>query len=392
MNDFKIIISETNNNPYKALTIKNQFDIESYLGFFDDFKYSLLWKSEFIDILPQNTTKLVLNICHLPHTPEIYISQDLKNKINNDSNTFLWIFSPHEAILDHNNFAVYLKKQGFRLDKVIVTNSDYRVDGSTITGIKYVSCPEWWEAYYRHLLKTKDDISFITPDRRIKNLDAIEKKSLCLNRNVKIHRVWSHYYLLTTGLYEDSFYSYHLPTMANKDGLVFKEWIREELGKHKNDFPFNKIKNTKRLFKDRPLDEIDTDYVINLQSNIKEYFEKSALSIVTESLETHDFLTEKTFKAIVHSHPFITIGGSDINSRLKERGYKLYDEIFGFEHIDNPSDCKRLMERLNNISKNELIEYNLQTKTKIEHNWNNFFTRKICFHDLSTKIGQTLYG
>jgi len=391
MNDFKIIISETNNNPYKALLIKNQFDIESYLGFFDDFRYSLLWKSEFIDVLPQNTTKLVLNICHLPHTPKIYISRDLKNKINNDSNTFLWIFSPHEATLNHINFSVYLKKQGFRLDKVIVTNSDYKVDGSTIAGIKYVSFPEWWEAYYRHLLKTKDDISFITPDCRIENLDAIEKKSLCLNRNAKIHRVWTYYYLLKTGLHEDSFYSYYLPRIAKKDGLVFKEWVKEELRKYNDDFLFEKIKKNKRLFQDSPLDKLDAQYPINLQSNIKEYFEKSALSIITESLETHDFLTEKTFKAIVHSHPFITIGGSNINLRLKERGYKLYDEIFRFEHIDNPKDCMKFMEKLNNISTEELIEYNLQTQTKIEHNWNNFFTRKISFNNFITKIGHALY-
>jgi len=392
MNDFKIIISKTDNNPYKSLNIKDHIDIESYLGFFDDFQYSLLWKSEFIDILPQNTTKLVLNICHLPHTTDIYISQVLKNKINSDPNTFLWIFSPHEATLDHNNFAIDLKKQGFRLDKIVVTNSDYKIDGSKIAGVRYVSFPEWWEAYYRHLLKTKDDISFITPKEREKNINLVEKKSLCLNRNVKIHRLWTYYYLLETRLYKDTFYSYHLPSMAEKDGLIFKEWIKDELRKHKVDFPFEKIENYKKLFKDRPLDELDKKYVINLQSNIKRYFEKSALSIVTESLETHDFLTEKTFKAIAHSHPFITIGGSGINSRLKERGYKLYEDIFGLEHIDNPSDCKKVMEKLSNISTKELIEYNLQIKTKIEYNWNNFFNRKISLNDLIRKIDQTLYG
>jgi hypothetical protein len=390
MNNIKLIVDETDNNPYRSLNVNKQFDIESYLGFIDGFTYDVLYKSDFIEFLSDNTIKLVLNICQLPHTPKIYVSDFLKNKINTDNDTYLWIFSPHEATLDHNNFAISLKKQGFNLDKIIVTNSDSNVDEHKIAGVRYVSFPEWWEAYYRFLVKTKQGVSFITPNERKNTLKSVIKKSLCLNRNVKIHRVWTYYYLLKTGLYQDSFYSYHVPSMAKKDGLNFKTWIEKELIDYQTDLNPKEIIKEKKIFKDVELDEIDYNYVINLQPKVKQYYKRSALSLITESLENYDFLTEKTFKSIVHSHPFVTIGGKGINSRLKERGYELFDDIFGCEHIEDTKQCFDVMNKLNNLSLDALIKYNLDIHERIEHNWNNFFKRKIHFENLLYKIGKVL--
>jgi len=389
--DFKIIVSNTDCNPYTSLSVNNSFEIENHLGFLSGFDYSLLCRYNFLDSISEQTIKLVLNICKLPHTCDIYISDRLKNQINSDKNTFLWIFSPHEATLDHNNFAVELKKRGFNLDKIVITNSDNSVDGKIIAGIKYVSFPEWWEAYYRHLVRTKDDISFTTPNERKNYLDSLNKKSLCLNRNLKIHRIWTYYYLLETGLFNESYYSYHLPMAAQKDGVDLKEWIIDELKKYNSRFAAKDVFKKTQIFKNHMLDSIDERFVINLQSEIKKYFDKSAVSIVTESLENHDFLTEKTFKTIIHSHPFITIGGTGIGERLKERGYQLFDDIFGFEHIDNPQECQQMMAKIKNYSMNDLRFFNKnEINNRITHNYNHFFNRKINFIDFLNKLESTL--
>jgi len=87
---------------------------------------------------------------------------------------------------------------------------------------------------------------------------------------------------------------------------------------------------------------IDTRYDLfyNLAINItKEDYEKTFISLVTESLADDDtlFFSEKIWKPIMVGHPFLLYGNQHSLRLLKEWGFKTFDKWFD-ESYDNEPD------------------------------------------------------
>ena len=134
---------------------------------------------------------------------------------------------------------------------------------------------------------------------------------------------------------------------------------------------------------------IDTpDFNNNHWDNIGYAFASTNLIfITTETLFSSDssnlFLTEKTFKPIALSMPFIVIGNPYILKRLRSLVYKTFDTLWD-ESYDEEFDCHKRMEKVvklvEDISKkytteqlNNLIEEN---KDILEHNYNLLMKRR----------------
>lgn len=370
-----------NIDQFEETLLLEQFSI------YDDFNANTIVKNDIVHLLPKNSIKLFYNFCHFPEKfTEIWIDKESINTINQDPNSYLWLFSPHESWIEPytiQNLLDKLSKHNIPFNKVIFTNGNSQIDGKILNGIKCISILDWHEASFRWQFLKFDDISYLSPHERKESFNDISKKCICLNRNLKKHRVWTYQNLLDTELFNDSYISYHLPTIAAEEGYSaeqFKAWIANECK-----FFNKKILKDKRLYQSKKLDDLGK-FEINNQTSIKRFYKDSLISLVTESHSEYPFVTEKTFKSILHCQPFIIVG-TGYNSELKNRGYETFEDLFNLDEIKNTSDLCIFIQTMNcnNLStlKNKIINEHWH---KIVHNWNHFLNRKISFRNFEQKI------
>jgi hypothetical protein len=115
-----------------------------------------------------------------------------------------------------------------------------------------------------------------------------------------------------------------------------------------------------------------------------EHFVNSYASIV---LETHfdadnsdgAFLTEKTFKAIKHGHPFVIVGCVGSLDLLRRLGYRVFDHV-----IDNSYDLERdnvqrwikIVRAIQQIQQHNMHDWFLQCIEDVRHNQQIFLRSK----------------
>jgi len=74
------------------------------------------------------------------------------------------------------------------------------------------------------------------------------------------------------------------------------------------------------------------------------HFEQALLSVITETTYEHGdvFISEKTFKAIAHGHPFIIVGPAESLRVLHQLGFETFDGIID-ESYDQEYDANTRM-------------------------------------------------
>lgn len=132
------------------------------------------------------------------------------------------------------------------------------------------------------------------------------------------------------------------------------------------------------------------DKVLMVHSYNKEcmpFYEETYFSVITETLcmriHSHDghagvgrLLSEKTFKAILHKHPFIIVGVPRTLRLLKDLGYKTFSPWINEDYDDEYDDYKRLLminqeiKRLSELPPNELKEFLIFARKIVEYNFN----------------------
>lgn len=144
----------------------------------------------------------------------------------------------------------------------------------------------------------------------------------------------------------------------------------------------NNILNLPELYLDTTNLIINRNYIthsdINHADTMKLY-EDSYFSVVSETNffgNTGRFLTEKTFKPIAYTHPFILLCDPYSLKLLKQLGYKTFHPFINESYDNEPNDTKRMkiilneVNRLSNLSKSELFEFIDNIKEITNHNYN----------------------
>jgi len=138
------------------------------------------------------------------------------------------------------------------------------------------------------------------------------------------------------------------------------------------------------------LDRIKERYVYRATNSLIPYYMKSLFSIITESDVVEDFLTEKLYKAICCSHPFIIIGSKKYIKTLHSLGFQTYEEIFGTSYIDNEYEFQRFVKKIKLIPLELFKEKIVAVKNKVEYNYNHFLQTPLPFNQIIEDIYKVL--
>jgi hypothetical protein len=207
------------------------------------------------------------------------------------------------------------------------------------------------------------------------------KKFLCFNKVTRQHRINILQKLLKLDLVNDSYYSFsiepaNLQVLKNDDRGTYDDILRIE----------DKLPLVLNMTSERhnPVDVRIDDMM---------YFETSYFSVVTETLffdlakrkpdnlymhvvDTFPgvFFSEKIYKCIALNHPFVLVSTYGSLRELRKRGYKTFAPYINESYDDIIDDDERLdaivheINRLCNLSEQELVQFTYDIKEIVEHN------------------------
>lgn len=116
------------------------------------------------------------------------------------------------------------------------------------------------------------------------------------------------------------------------------------------------------------------------------FYESSYFSVVSETYFFNNngnrFFSEKTFKPIIHKHPFLLITSPNSLELLREIGYKTFNPFFDESYDKEYDPYKRMVmivdevERLCNLSDTEWHILSIELNKICEYNYNVFMNKK----------------
>lgn len=199
---------------------------------------------------------------------------------------------------------------------------------------------------------------------KTENLNKI-KTFACLNKRIRPHRVWFYNYLYHSGLLNKGLVSMNVfhKHRYNWEG---KEMTQEILDEICSILPL-------RVY-GKPNDELDDNFYINRFN--PEICLDTYVSLVSEAhcgdSDQTMFLSEKIFKPIATRHPFMVMGNKDSLKKMREIGYKTFEEYIDQSYDSLPTH-ERLEHIINSLKKLDKIEDKLSffksMEQDIEHNY-----------------------
>lgn len=364
---------------------QNVVPVDNLLSHFDEFSYNNFYNSNKNHVLDKDAYKFIMHFIHMPMSTEFGITKESLQMLNENPRAYLILMSCHEYIITPEELLKTLNHYKIPVHKTIVLCSNLEAHGKIINGVSYI-CINFWESISKYHHKMLPNVPVANIDSKLEHVRNASKKFICLNRNVKPHRIWFYYALIKQEILDQGHISYHLPKVQPDDYKMLStgHWVLKRIppALHE-DF---KITNMRKMYP-RMLDKLETEAVINYGAGPEKYYEDSLLSFVTESDSTKNFITEKTYKAIANLHPFFIIGNPQQHALLRQRGYHTFENLFGSNGV---MDYEQAVEMLTHIK-----AYNIATLKrtieknyfdKLVYNYQNFFNRQITWTNIVEEI------
>lgn len=176
-----------------------------------------------------------------------------------------------------------------------------------------------------------------------------------------------------------NYHHYQRDYNFNRNGLLLMN-----LKKTHRDLLYNKLDLSKLMYS-YVGNNIFIDYDIDINKNEWQryfnpiWYNSTLFSIVAEStVSDHEplFVTEKTFKPMAFSHPFIVFGQSGVLAYLKSQGFETFENIFdeSYDNILNVSD--RLLKIVDEVNHFAVRDFDLITLEKLQHNKELFYDQQ----------------
>jgi hypothetical protein len=195
------------------------------------------------------------------------------------------------------------------------------------------------------------------------------KEFTVLSRTHKLWRATVMADLKRQGLLDNSYWSYRTDVAVTEDPKIdnpielVSKIIKSDLDKFLKNAPY-------------ACDTLTSDQHNNHGITEIEHFQNSYCSVI---LETHfdangsngAFLTEKTFKAIKHGHPFVIIGTPGSLNTLRLLGYRTFDHAIDNSYdleLDNVQRWIKIVDTITKIKNQDIHKWFLQCVDDITHN------------------------
>lgn len=387
-----LFLDNVENSPHGSLLVKkskqqnNFWNVDNLLGHFDGYSSNSFYNLKHHELFSNEDIKYIFSFVHMPITNFPYLSTQALDLLRNDSNTYLILFSALEYTITEKELYIKLSRLNIPLEKVVVLCSNIEAHNKELFGVKYI-CINFWESYSKKHLTLLPGGTISSPQTRLTSLKTARKKFLSLNRNVKPHRIWFYYSLIKTNTLDQGHVSFHLPDV---DPVLFKKEIHDfhhVLRKIPQKLHSDFQKTAARKMYTRKLDILDKDNIINYKDTTTPFYNDSVVSLITESDDSKNFLTEKTYKAIANLHPFFIIGNPDQHALLRARGYYTFEDLFQVERVNNYREACDLLQRINETSIEVLRDTVRENYfDKLLHNQQNFLTRKTSWDAILKEI------
>jgi hypothetical protein len=139
--------------------------------------------------------------------------------------------------------------------------------------------------------------------------------------------------------------------------------------------------HVERFFSRLPL-ELDHETSLlemcsDLSGKTGDFYSNSLLSVVTETnYEANEVTTtEKTFKPLMHRHPFIMVGAARTLASLKNMGYQTFDRWWSeqYDNIYDPNErmreILRVCEEIGTWDNEKILQFKREVKPILDHNY-----------------------
>jgi hypothetical protein len=343
-------VFERNNIPTHTITVKQ----------------ALIDKEKFVYVLTfrylRNTLLENLNYNFFSHL-QIGIIEAV-----NDGRCILVLNDAHESAYYteefYNQLTLNLTSSGIDLEKIILLTGNPSNDPN-LAPINLT----FWQYFETAVRLAEENIGPIIFENRFNSRNLL-KKFICLNRIPRETRYFFMYEMYRRNLLADFNASLDKITSLDKIVSYNNNMFIDNIEDKDN---FNKMLSTLPW-------TVDTDqfYVNHWDTNNTKFAHDNLIFIVTETLFNGDmnnlFLTEKTFKPMSLQMPFIVIGQPGTLARLKDLGYKTFEDFWD-ESYDQELDplirIKMICDLVENLAKIEIEELRLliiETRSILEHN------------------------
>jgi hypothetical protein len=154
---------------------------------------------------------------------------------------------------------------------------------------------------------------------------------------------------------------------------------RAFIGKHNDPILMDLMKNKSSI-----VDYADIANVHGYGFESKQIYLDTFFHIVGETIYYQDecpsgYVSEKPFKPMAHFQPFVFAGPCGVLNHLKEIGFKTFhpyiDETYDTIEDDNlrMDEIRKVIIKLGNMSKDEMIQFTLDVKHILYHNYRTLF-------------------
>lgn len=229
----------------------------------------------------------------------------------------------------------------------------------------------------RHFSKLLDQIKYKKENiENIKTFDILQKRP-------RLHRIWFYKYLVDNDLVNDNIISMNIFDIqdANLDDLLFDRMEEDEYNNLMQGLPKLPYNNPKNYEAENFISSDGANYVLYLND---ETMLNSWCSVISEVFyydEDPCFISEKTFKPIACSQPFIVLSTRGFLSNLRDLGYKTFHPYIDEEYDSLPEAIRMRaiiceLSRIHKMTKNQKLEWYLKMSDILQHNFEVFNKRQ----------------
>ena len=115
------------------------------------------------------------------------------------------------------------------------------------------------------------------------------------------------------------------------------------------------------------------------------------VSVETVLQYPYPYLTEKTFRAILHKRPFVILGAPGSVDQIKRLGFQTFDNFWSekYDLIQDPNDRIRavvkIIKEINSLSSDQLKDLMYNVKDVVEFNYK-FYVEKFSDSILNNRL------